>query len=312
MERKKLVIIDSNSVIHRAFHALPPLTDSKGEPTNAVYGFLLVFLKITKEIGPDFIVATFDYPAPTFRHEQYKEYKGKRPPVPKELYQQIPKVKEILKAFNVPIFEKKGFEADDLISTIVKKVSQGKSYQKPENYILTGDLDSLQLVDEQTKVYTLGRGVKETIIYDAKRIKERFDLGPRQMIDFKSLAGDTSDNIPGAAGIGQKTAIELLKKYNNLENLYKKLEQNQMDDISPRIKDILLKNKERVFLSQMLAKTKNDVSIDFVLEKCKFGNFNEKEVEEILKKFEFYSLIEKVLKLKGDRDNGTKQQKTLW
>lgn len=295
-----LLIIDSNALLHRSFHALPPLTNSHGEPTGAVYGFLLTFLKAINDLNPDFIVATFDTPSPTFRHKKFKAYKAQRPKTPDDLIQQIAKTKEILTAFSVPVFEKEGFEADDLIATIVKKTQQEQIDQKLKVYILTGDLDTLQLVNDQVKVYTLGRGVRDTIIYDKEKIKERFGLEPRQMVDFKALAGDPSDNIPGADGIGQKTAIGLLKKYDNIENLYQKIEENRADDLKPRIKNILLKNKEQVFFSQVLAKTRDDAPIDFDLKKCEFGNFDKEKAEEILKKFEFYSLLKRIPEIKKD------------
>ena len=162
--KKRLIIIDSNSIIHRAYHALPPLTTKKGELVNAVYGFLLVFFKAIKDFQPDFIAATFDFPGPTFRHKKYKEYKAKRPPAPEELYQQIPKVKEVLKSFNVPIFEKEGFEADDLIGTISKLAPKKQVLPDIETIILSGDLDTLQLINPKTKVYSLRRGVKDIIL----------------------------------------------------------------------------------------------------------------------------------------------------
>jgi DNA polymerase-1 len=295
----KLLIIDSNALLHRSFHALPPLANSKGEQTGAVYGFLLTLFKAINDLKPDFIAATFDTPAPTFRHKKFKEYKAKRPKAPEEFYQQIPKTKEILEAFKVPIFEKEGFEGDDLIATIAKKAPQQQVYPPLEIYILTGDLDTLQLVNQNIKIYTLGKGVKETVIYDKEKILERFGLEPKQMVDFKALAGDPSDNIPGATGIGQKTAAALLKKYDNLENLYQKIEGGDVEDIKPRIKDILLKNKEQVFFSRILAKTREDAPIDFSLKASKFGNFDRKKIEEVLKNFEFYSLLAKIPDIKN-------------
>lgn len=289
-----LLIIDSNALLHRSFHALPALTNSKGEPTGAMYGFLLTLFKAINDLCPDFVVATFDTPSPTFRHKKFKDYKAQRPKTPDDLVQQIIKIKEILIAFSIPVFEKEGFEADDLIATIVKKTEQEQRDQKLKVYILTGDLDTLQLVNCQVKIYTLGRGVKDTIIYDEEKIKERFCLEPRQMVDFKALAGDPSDNIPGAEGIGQKTAIELLKKYDNLENLYQKIEAGKADDLKPRIKNILLKNKEQVFFSQLLAKTRDDAPINFDLKKCEFGNFDKEKAKNTLKDFEFYSLIKRI------------------
>jgi len=299
----KLLIIDSNALLHRSFHALPPLTTKTGIQTGAIYGFLLTLFRALKDIGPDFIAATFDTPAPTFRHEKFKEYKAKRKKAPEEFYQQIPQTKEILKAMGIPIFEKEGFEADDLIATIAKKSPKNQIYPEVENYILTGDFDTLQLVNEKTKVYTLGRGIKETVIYDKAKVKERFEIEPEQMVDFKALAGDPSDNIPGASGIGKKTAIELLKKYRNLENLYQIVEKNPKSffikslKYSQRLMNILTQNKEQVLFSQILAKAREDVPIDFNIKKSEFGNFDKKKVEEILRSFDFFSLIKRIPEL---------------
>jgi len=213
MQRKRLVLIDANSLIYRAYHALPPLTTKKAEPVNAVYGFLLVFLKAIREFQPDFIAACFDSPGPTFRHKKFKEYKAKRPPIPKDLVSQIPKVKEVLSAFGVPIFEKKGFEADDLIGAISKITPPDT-----EVIILSGDMDILQLINSRTRVFLLKRGIKNTHLYDQNMVKEEYGISPSQIVDFKALRGDPSDNIPGVAGIGEKTAIDLLKRFGNLEN----------------------------------------------------------------------------------------------
>ena len=169
-KKKHLLIIDANSVIHRAYHALPLLTTKKGELVNAVYGFLLVFFKAIKDFQPDYIAACFDFPGPTFRHKKYKEYKAKRPPTPKDLVSQIPKVKEILNAFSVPVFEKEGFEADDIIASLKIKNQRAKI----KNIIISGDLDLLQLVDKQTGVYILRKGVKDTVLYDENLVKEKF------------------------------------------------------------------------------------------------------------------------------------------
>lgn len=290
----KFLIIDSNALLHRSFHALPPLVTREGEQTGAVYGFLLTLFKALNEIKPDFIVACFDTPAPTFRHEKYKEYKAKRPPAPEEFYQQIPKVKEVLSAFSIPIFEREGFEADDLIATISKKVSKTQVYPETEIYVVTGDLDTLQLVNKKTKVYTLGRGIKETIIYDRGKVIERFGIKPSQMVDFKALAGDPSDNIPGIPGVGKVTAAQLLKKFKNLDNLYQKIEKGEIPNIRSKLKENLLLNKEQAFFSRILAKAREDTPIDFDIKKCKFGKFDRKKIEENLKRLEFYSLLKRI------------------
>ena len=296
-DKKRLIIIDSNSIIHRAFHALPLLTTKKGELVNAIYGFLLVFLKTIKEFQPDFIVACFDFPAPTFRHKKFKEYKAKRPPVPKELYSQIPKIKEILKVFSVPIFEKEGFEADDLIGTIAKKSSQKQVFPEIETIIISGDLDVLQLVNTQTKAYLLRRGLKNTILYDFQEVEKKYQgLKPFQLLDFKSLRGDPSDNIPGVPGIGEKTAIKLIKEFNSLEELYGNLEENseKAEKIKPKLKEILLKSREQAFLSKELIEINTNIPIEFNFKECQFEGYDKEKVSQVLKKFEFYSLINRL------------------
>jgi len=295
--KKRLIIIDSNSIIHRAYHALPPLTTKKGELVNAVYGFLLVFFKAIKDFQPDFIAATFDFPAPTFRHEKYKEYKAKRPPAPEELYQQIPKVKEILESFNVSIFEKEGFEADDIIGTIAHLAPKRQVLPKIETIILSGDLDTLQLINPKTKVYSLRKGVKDIILYDQNLVKEKYGgLTPGQLLDFKALKGDPSDNIPGVTGIGEKTAIDLLLKFGSLENLYKEIEENseKAKEVKPKIRETLLKYKEQAFLSKSLAEIRKDAPLDFNLKKCHWKEYNKEKIAQILKKFEFYSLLNRL------------------
>lgn len=285
-DKKRLIIIDSNSVIHRAYYALPPLTTKKGEVVGAVYGFLLVFFRAIKEFQPDFVVATFDVPGPTFRHKKYKEYKAKRPPAPKDLYRQIPKVKEVLKSFNVQIFEKEGFEADDIIGTLAKAAPQKQVIPEIETIILSGDSDTLQLVDSHTKTYALRKGVKDIVLYDEKMVQEKYQLTPKQLLDFKALKGDPTDNIPGVPGIGEKTAQELIKKYSTLENLYQNLE-----DLKPKTKEILIQNKEQAFFSRELVEINKNVPIDFDLKICQWGDYDKEKATQALKNLDFYSLI---------------------
>jgi len=302
-KRKVLIIIDSNSVIHRAYHALPPLSTKSGELVNAVYGFLLVFFRVVKEFRPDFIVACFDYPGLTFRHKKYKAYKAKRPPAPEELYRQIPKVKEVLKNFQVPIFEKEGFEADDIIGTLAKEAPRKQVLPEIETIILSGDLDVLQLVDSQTKVYALRKGVKDVVLYDEKQVKEKFQgLEPKQLLDFKALRGDPSDNIPGVTGIGEKTAINLLLKFSDLDNLYKEIKEEtpKVKSLSQKLKELLLEYKEQAFLSKSLAQIEKNVPVDFDLKNSHFGEYDREKVVKSLKSFEFDSLINR---LPGDNKN---------
>lgn len=289
-QKRRLIVIDGNAVIHRAFHALPPLATKKGELVNAIYGFLLVFFKAIKEFQPDFVVATFDFPGPTFREKKYKLYKAQREKAPDELYEQIPKVKEILKNFNVQIFEKQGFEADDLIGTIASLAPKKQILPEIETIILTGDLDALQLVDKNTKVYALRKGVKDTVLYDKEKVKEKYgSLAPQQLVDFKALRGDPSDNIPGVPGIGEKTAIKLIKEFKSLENLY-----SHFNKVEQPLRAKLEENKEQAFLSKILVEIKQNVPIDFNLKKCRWGDYDKNKVTQILKDYEFKTLIERL------------------
>lgn len=295
-DKKCLIVIDSNSIIHRAYHALPPLTTKKGELVNAVYGFLLVFFKAIKEFQPDYVAATFDLPAPTFRHEKFKEYKAKRVKAPDELYEQIPKVKEILRAFNVQIFEKEGFEANDIIGTISSQAPKKQIMPEIESIIVSGDLDTLQLVDKNTKVYALRKGVKDIILYNGEKVKEKYGgLTPSQLPDFKALRGDPSDNIPGVLGIGEKTAIQLIKQFGNLENLYNTIDQwGEVLGLNQKIQEKLKKGKEQAFFSKTLVQLRYDAPINFTLEKCRFGEYNKERATQLLKSLEFYSLVNRL------------------
>lgn len=315
-QTKKLLIIDSNSLIHRAFHALPLLTTKKGEIVNAVYGFLLIFFKAIKDFEPDYIAACFDVPMPTFRHKKYKEYKAKRPPAPKELYEQIPKVKEVLGVFGVAVFEKEGFEADDLIGTIAENVFKKKRSPLLETIILSGDLDALQLINSRTKVYGLRKGVKDMLLYDENMVREKFQgLEPKQILDFKALRGDPSDNIPGVAGIGEKTAIQLLLKFGAIENIYQEIgeDSEKTKALPQKLKEKLIQYKDQAFLSSSLAEIVKNVPIEFDLENCLWGKYDKAKVAETLKGFEFYSLIRRLSDLrKEDKEEPVKENLQLW
>jgi len=281
---KKLVLIDANALLHRGYHALPPLTTKTGEEVGAVYGFCLILLKVLKEIKPDYIVAAFDMKGPTFRHKEFKEYKAQRPKMSESLATQIPRVKQVLKSMNIPVFEKQSYEADDIIGTLDHQVPE-----KMETYIVTGDLDALQLVDEDTKVYTLRKGIKDTIIYDSKKIEERFRLKSSQLIDFKALRGDPSDNIPGVKGIGEKGAIKLIRKFGSLENVYKNL-----DKIESSVRKKLADQRKQAFLSKRLVTIETSVPLKFNLEKCAFKNYDREKVVKLFSEFEFSSLVSRL------------------
>lgn len=284
----KLIVIDSNSLLHRAFHALPPFTSPKGQPTGAVYGFLLTLFKAIKDLEANYVVACFDTKKPTFRHEQFKEYKIHRPPTPEGIVSQFSLMKDVLKSFNIPVFEKDGYEADDLVATIAELAKKNAKV-----YILSGDLDNLQLVDDNVKLYTLGKGIKDSILYDQERVVERFGVNPVQMNDFKALTGDVSDNIPGVPGIGKKTAAELIQKYGSIKNLYEELSTDTAV-LKPKVKDALKQNKDSALLSLQLVQTKRDVDIDFNLEDCKMKDFDQEKVKEMFLDLGFNSLIDKI------------------
>src|SRR3989344_59712 len=218
--REKLVLIDGNAIVHRAFHALPPLTSPRGNVVNAVFGFSSIVIKMIRELKPEYIGATFDLAGPTFRHEQFEDYKAKRVKAPQELYDQIPLVKQIVTALGIPIYEMQGYEADDVIGTISSHI---KKTDGVKLIIMTGDLDTLQLVEgDKVVVSTLRKGLNDIVVYDEKAVMDRYGLAPNQLADYRGLKGDPSDNIPGVTGIGEKTASTLIQKYGSLENLYEK------------------------------------------------------------------------------------------
>lgn len=285
--KKKFVLIDSNAIIHRAYHALPPLATKKGEIVNAVYGFTSVLLNVLNKFKPEYIAAAFDLKEPTFRHKEFKDYKATRLKAPDDLYEQIPRVKEIVKALNIPIIEKEGYEADDLIATFARKTE--KLHPDVEVIIVTGDLDTLQLVDDKVRVFALRKGMSDSVLYGEKEILERYGLKPDQMIDYKGLRGDPSDNLPGVRGVGEKTAAELLKKYKNIEEVYKNL-----SEIREGIRKKLEKDKLQAFFSKRLARLIDNVPISFDIEKCLVDDFSRVKIINLLRELEFFSLLRRL------------------
>lgn len=292
-KKSKILIVDANSLFHRAYHALPSLRTENGEATGAVYGFMLAFLKELKEIKPKYVAVCFDFPAPTFRHKEFKDYKAGRPPADDELKNQFPKLKKALRAFNVPFFEKKGYEADDLAGTISKKALENE--KDLEVIIISGDRDLLQLVNNNIKIGLLKTGVKNYTLYNKDKVKEKFGLLPKRMNDFKALRGDPSDNIPGAKGIGKVTATKLLNKFENIEEIYKALEEGKLKDITERTKKILEENKDKVFLSKKLVTIKREIDLNFDLKKTKL-NYDNNKVIEMFKEYNFKNLIKRFKK----------------
>ena len=278
------MIIDGNALVHRAFHALPPLSTKDGVLVNAVYGFTTVLMKALKELKPEYAAVAFDLKGGTFRNELYKEYKAQRIKQPQELYDQIPLIKEVVCAFGIPVVEKQGFEADDVIATL-SHGTWNMEHGTVETIIVTGDMDALQLVDAHTKVYSFRKGFSDTVIYDEAAVKERYGITPAQMIDYKALRGDPSDNIPGVKGIGEKTATELLQRFGTLVEVYKKV-----DTISGRVGELLKKYKNDAMLGKKLVTLVRDVDIGVSLEDCKVPVADNKKLREIFEKFGFKNL----------------------
>lgn len=260
---KKLLIIDGAAVLHRAFHALPPFTAPDGTPTNALHGFIKIQLSLVDKIEPEYLVVAFDTPKPTFRKKLLKTYQAQRPKASEEFKVQVPLVLEFLKLTNVPVYMLPGYEADDVIGTIVKK-----DIKDLHKYIVTGDKDILQLVDKTTTVVMPKKGVSDMGFYDEKAVEERMGVLPKQIVDFKALVGDSSDNYKGVKGIGPKKAQSLLDRYGSLSSIY-----DHLDDLDTRTRELLKESKDDAYLSQTLAKIRTDLQSDFKLEHAQL-NFN--------------------------------------
>jgi len=270
---KTLLLIDANSLIHRSFHALPPFTSPKGEPTGALYGLSSILLKIIKEQKPDYWAAAFDRPEPTFRKKLFKEYKAQRPKAPDELISQLIRAHEVFEKFGIKTFEQPGFEADDLIAALAKHFKDEKDLKA---VILTGDLDTLQLVEDgKVEVETPKKGVSEIMIYNRKAVQERYGLNPEQLPDYKALVGDKSDNILGVPGIGPKTASRLLQEYETLDNLYKILKEKKIEEFPKKNQKLfqkLLDNEEAAYFSKKLVILDQDIELSVGLEELKSGD----------------------------------------
>ena len=266
-DKKLLVLLDSHAILHRAYHALPDFTNAQGEPTGALYGFSTLLLKIVKELKPDYIVAAFDREEKTFREEQFAAYKGKRAKTEDALVAQLERAKDLCDALGVPVRDVPGFEADDIIGTVVAQ--SGKSKEAINIVIASGDMDTLQLVDgERVRVYTLRKGIQDTVLYDEKGVKERYGFGPELLPDYKGLRGDPSDNIPGVRGIGEISALKLIQEFGSLEEIYEKLEKKNGKEaflkkgIKERILTLLLEQKDEAFFSKELGTIRRNAPIE--------------------------------------------------
>lgn len=293
---KKLLILDSNSILNRAFYGVRYLSARDGTPTNAIYGFLNILLKLIKEQEPDYICAAFDVKAPTFRHKQYEGYKAQRKPMPEGLAAQMPLAKDVLRAMGVTILEKEGYEADDIIGTVARLCEESEI----SCFIATGDKDDLQLASDKTKVIltVTKSGYNETIIYDDKAVKEKYHVTPTEFIDVKALMGDPSDNIPGVKGVGEKTAMSLIEKHHSIEYIYENIDGIGLKGaMLQKMKD----GREMAFMSKELATINRNTPIEFNADECVFDGFeNNGELYEILKRLELNSIIKKLDLSGGD------------
>jgi DNA polymerase-1 len=291
------VLFDGNALLHRAFHALPPLTVSKtGEMVGAVYGFTLMLLKAINELKPTHCAIAFDMKAPTFRHQLFKEYKAHRPPAPEDLISQLGRVRELVETFNIPIFELEGYEADDVLGTLSHEASK----QDIESVIVTGDADTMQLVSPRVKVlYPKPRGsFSDTILYDDSAVKEKYGVAPAHIADLKGLVGDPSDNIPGVSGIGKKTAAKLIGQFGTVEEIYAHL-----DEVSPpKLQALLRQHEEIARQSKELATIVTEVPVSLQLDSCHLSHYDRQRVAELFRELEFFSLLPKLPKEEADTE----------
>lgn len=286
LDNKILMVIDGNSLMHRAFYAIPPLSTKKGIYTNAVYGFMNMLFKLIEEYHPEYIGVAFDRKAPTFRHKEYKEYKGTRQKTPEILVPQFDTLKKLLSAMNIAIYERDGYEADDILGTFARIAGE----KGMKAYLVTGDRDALQLIDENVNVLMTKKGITDIRIYDEKALHEDYGITPAQVIEMKSLMGDSSDNIPGVPGVGKKTAFKLINKYGTLENVYA-----HIDEISgKKLKENLEKYKAQAFLSKRLATIIKDAPVDISIADCCYDIPNSLELKELLMELEFSSILSRL------------------
>ena len=273
-----VVLLDVHAIIHRAYHALPDFASTKGEPTGALYGVCTMLLKIASELSPDYVIACYDLPGKTHRHEVYEAYKGTRKKIDDALVAQIIRSRDIFSAFNIPMYSEAGFEADDLLGTIAEHIKKGDATVGDDKkvpidatvIIASGDMDTLQLVDgKKVQVYTLRKGIKDTVLYDEEAVKERFGFAPVLLPDFKGLRGDPSDNIIGIKGIGEKTATTLIETFGSVEDMYAQLEKSDAPfkevGVTPRVIELLRAGKDEALFSKTLATIRRDAPIHFSL-----------------------------------------------
>lgn len=300
--KKRLVLFDAHAIIHRAYHALPDFATKQGEPTGGLYGLSTMLIRAIAEFSPDYMAACYDLPGPTFRHKEYKEYKAGRAKAEDDLKSQLERSRDIFTALHIPIYDAPGFEADDILGTIVEQTKKDKDL---EILIVSGDMDTLQLVTgKKVRVYTLKRGINDTIIYDEEKVHERFGFSPEALPDYKGLRGDPSDNIIGIAGIGEKTGSELIQKFHSIPGIYEAIHKDKeaviAAGIKPRIVELLVQGEEEALFSKMLATIRRDAPIAYALPKQEWKqSFVPDDAAKLFGELEFRSLAVKIKQLYG-------------
>lgn len=308
----KLVLIDGNAVLHRAFHAVPPLTTTKGQLINAAYGFVSMLLRVKAELKPQYLIVTFDRPKPTFRQAIFVGYQAKREKMDEGLASQIDLVHTIVKTMEIPIYELDGFEADDVIGTLARQAE--KKFQNPnsklkkvETIIVTGDRDLLQLVTNHTKIYMMTKGLSEAVLYSDKEVEDKYGLSPVQFIHYKALIGDSSDNYSGVLGVGPKTAVNLLQKYQNLENIYRHLE-----EIPETLRLKLSNGASSAKLAKELATIVKNAPVKLDLEKAKVKEEVNQKTIDLFELLEFKTLLRRLtgkdVEVKNKKEKGKNEQ----
>jgi len=297
---KKLVLIDGNALLHRAYHAYPPLTTTKGELVGAVYGFSMLLLSVLEKLSPTHVVVAWDVKGATFRKQGFESYKANRGPMDEELVSQIDRTKEVVEAMNIPQFGIEGYEADDLIGTIARIASEEKDVphsaeasRGKQVVIVTGDRDSLQLIKEKKVVVYLPvqNRYAQSAVFDETTVIENYGMTPKQIIDLKGLMGDASDNIPGVKGIGKVTATELIKNFGSVEGVYENIDDSRIKD---RVKGLLIADKEMALKSKELATIDTAVPLDFVWDRCLLSDYDKQKVVKLFEELDFKSLISKL------------------
>jgi DNA polymerase-1 len=289
---ERLMLLDGFGLVYRGYYALPPLTTSKGELVNGVFGFCSIVLRGFADLKPDYVAVAFDLSGPTFRHEQYADYKATRTRMPDDLAAQFPKVREVVQALRIPIYEQAGFEADDVIGTLTRQADAAGL----ETTIVSVDLDMLQLVTDQTRLMTTRSGVENTVIYDPARIWERYQLRPDQMIDYKALKGDPTDNIPGVPGVGEKTAAKLIHDFGDLDSLYARI-----DEVKPeKLREKLVEYRPQVDEGRELTRIIRDLPVSLDLAAARLGDYDRDTVLRLFREYEFRTLIERLPAMSGE------------